>query len=407
MKLIITAFLYILAGNSLLYNQTIKINERGSKIVEFPDGSWKYFDENDPEDLKLQTSNGTTQSNPNSDLYSHIHKLYEASREKERELIKIKEDNRLEKVMLEYNLSAQKKDLSPFEINLLKEKISLNKQSGKALDKSLKSTKTASKSFLGMLNMESEKRAKAYLKYLKTLSKDQGLEIKKEYVGKGPVVEPTKNSVNDAPISDINPSNPTSKLSVPKPAVTRIKTAEDYAKYNEANDVYRHPISKPCEIEAEGKDEFTGKNRKDLAPEQWLFVTPEPMKKNLIDKEYINMTASLSSISGGTVFLTINITIASQDAPRLFGGLEKGSVVNIKFLDGTNIAIINNRNDFGTINPNDHSVSYRAQCTLGSAIQDMLATKEIDKIRLTWNAGYEDYEVFDIDLLRRQMNCLK
>ncbi|HMG13965.1 MAG TPA: hypothetical protein VK590_00890, partial [Saprospiraceae bacterium] len=195
-------------------------------------------------------------------------------------------------------------------------------------------------------------------------------------------------------------------LEIQKTPQSKVRTAEYYSKYSTSNDVYLHPPTKKCKVEFEGIDEFTGKKRKDMSAEPWFFLTPEAMKKSMGEKQYIYCTTSLSSITGGTAFLTINITIGSLDAPRLFGGLEKGSVINIKFLDGDNVAIINNRNDLGAMDSNSKSTTYRAQCTLGSTIQKMLATKEVDKIRVTWNAGYEDYEVYDVDLLIRQMNCL-
>lgn len=402
MKLVTAFIITILLLSIPLFSQHIKVNDRGEKIIEYSDGSWKYFDKNDPADLKLETANTPLLNNPDSDLYSHIHKLYQASVDKEKSLTRSKEDNRLEKVMLQYNLDAQKKDLEEVEIKIIKQKLIDNKLALKQIEKSIQSTNKETRKLFSMLNMESEKRAKAYLKYLKSISKDKGLEIKKE----------TSIAIQspDKPIEN-TPDNSQKSINIKSEQLKNVqiksRNAENYAQYNEAQDVYLHPLSKPCKVEAEGKDEFTGKNRKDLVPETWFFMTPEPMKNAFQNKEYINCSSSLSAISGGTVFLTINITIATLNANRLFGGLEKGSVITIKFLDGDNIAIINNRNDFGTINNNEQTVSYRAQCTLGSAVQDMIATKEIDKVRITWNAGYEDYEVFDVDLLMRQMKCLQ
>ena len=120
----------------------------------------------------------------------------------------------------------------------------------------------------------------------------------------------------------------------------------------------------------------------------------------------MNCKASLSSVSGGAMFLNLYFTIASKDAPKLFGGFEKGTVINLKFLDGDNLAIINNRTDPGIYEPGNQYVTFRAQCNLGANIQEEISKKSLDKIRVTWQTGYEDYEVYDVDLLKREFKCL-
>jgi hypothetical protein len=344
-----------------------------------------------------------------SEIYTQINNLYKATKEKDQALLKAKEENRLERVLIEYNMRIQKNELSPAEIKTLKEKLAVTNKKSDEIDKQISENKEEANTFLRMLNMESQKRDKAFTKYLNSVPKDKSIDINKASVIADS--DPVQKSVLEK--KEIVKG----KQSIPEPVVqsgyenlkpnqSKLRTADYYTRYSAANDVYLHPPNKKCMVEYEGIDEFSGKKRKDLVAEPIFFNTPDALKKSLGKRQYIYCTSSLSAITGGTAFLTLNVTIASLDVSKLFGGLEKGSVISIKFLDGENVAIINNRNDFGLIDANAKTTTYRAQCTLGSAIQKILATKEVDKIRITWNAGYEDYEVYDVDLLMRQMNCL-
>ena len=401
----VVIFISVLLGYNC-YSQTIMTNAKGEKIISYPDGSWKYLDSNNPDDKKLNTSLTHTKASNESDLYSQINELYKATKEKEQILIKTKEEIRLEKVLLEYNMRIQKNDFSVAEIKVLKSKISSVNLKSKEIDKQINSTQKESDTFLKMLKMESEKRAKAFIKYLNSLPNQRAYSLnnKPKIIGNEIINDSPPTEEDTFPIPSETKLKPIAENL--KSSSSKIRTSEYYSKYNEASDVFIHPIPKKCNIEFEGIDEFSGKKRKDIVSEPLFFMTPEPMKKNLGGKQYINCSAALSFVTGGSAFLTLNIVIASLDASRLFGGLEKGSVINLKFLDGDNIAIINNRNDFGIFDTNAKTTTYRAQCNLGAAIQKILATKELDKIRITWNTGYEDYEVYDIDLLIRQMNCL-
>lgn len=407
MKLVLALLFTCLLQIDNCFCQTITTNAKGEKIISYADGSWKYFDSNNPDDKNLISSLSPSKAAIETDLYSKINELYKATKEKEQILIKTKEEIRLEKVLLEYNLRIQKNDLSAVEIKALKSKISSVNLKSKENEKEIKSNQKESETFFKMLKMESEKRAKTFIKYLNSLPNQTSYSLnnKAKVIGSEIINDtpPTKEEKTFTIPSEIKPKPIAENIKTTAP---KIRTSDYYSKYNESDDVFLHPIPKKCKIEFEGLDEFSGKKRKDIVAEPLFSMTPEPMKKSLGDKQYINCSASLSFITGGSAFLTLNIAIASLDASRLFGGLEKGSVINLKFLDGDNIAIINNRNDLGIVDKNKGTTNYRAQCNLGAAIQKIMATKEIDKIRITWNTGYEDYEVYDIDLLIRQMNCL-
>lgn len=290
--------------------------------------------------------------------------------------------------LLEQSLKTEKKEMSESQIQQLKadvsgakDKVLLLKKEGKKLNEQIAILKA-------ILVSEPSKRTKEYAEYQKSNP-----------------TKPTEIQVLvQAELS--KETNETKQALINTTTVRKRMAAEDYSVYDIKLDPYFNPTTKPCHLEFNGTDEFTGKNRKDHAPELLFFFTPEAMYKFYPDHDYMNCKASLSSVSGGAMFLNLYFTIASKDAAKLFGGFEKGTVINLKFLDGDNLAIINNRTDPGIYEPGNRYVTFRAQCNLGANIQEEISKKSLDKIRVTWQTGYEDYEVYDVDLLKREFKCL-
>ena len=138
----------------------------------------------------------------------------------------------------------------------------------------------------------------------------------------------------------------------------------------------------------------------------FFTYTNEELRSVFRDKDYITCNGYLSSLSGGLKFLTLNITIASKTAQREYGILEKGGQINIKLLDGENVKLVNTKTSMGTENPLDDSVSYRAQYLVSSGDEKKLKKSEVDKVRIIWSSGYEDYEIYELDFFMDQFKCL-
>ena len=153
-------------------------------------------------------------------------------------------------------------------------------------------------------------------------------------------------------------------------------------------------------------DEFSGKKRRQVAKQILFSHTADEMRPFFNNKDYLTCNAYLSSLSGGYTFLSLEITIASNTAQRSYGIIEKGSVLNLKLMDETNIKLFNNKTDVGIVNKLDNSVTYNAQYLISSGAEKMLRKNEIDKIRVIWSSGYEDYDVYDLDFFINQFNCL-
>ena len=63
--------------------------------------------------------------------------------------------------------------------------------------------------------------------------------------------------------------------------------------------------------------------------------------------------------------------------------------------------------DEGAPDPSGSAFTFRAQYGLDRDILKKMQRLELDKIRVGWAAGYEDYDVQNVNLLRRQAKCLE
>ncbi|HRI61880.1 MAG TPA: hypothetical protein PK228_19210, partial [Saprospiraceae bacterium] len=153
-------------------------------------------------------------------------------------------------------------------------------------------------------------------------------------------------------------------------------------------------------------DEFSGQTYRETGREELFRYTNEVMKKVLPpDQPHIVCEAALSN-SGANSSLHLTFTIRDPNARKSFGSLAKGSIASLKFLDGDTFTLNNTRNDDGVRDESGQVFTYQAQYPLDAALVKKLRKTELDKLRVAWSTGYEDYDVQGIDVLMWEGKCL-
>lgn len=179
-----------------------------------------------------------------------------------------------------------------------------------------------------------------------------------------------------------------------------------FLKYDPAQDVMITPPKINCKIAYEGIDEFSGKKRKDLAPALFFNHTRDELRKILKNKEHISCYGHLASVTGGFRFLVLDFKIAASNAPKAFGGIEKGALLFVHLINGENVRLINNKANEGQYDPFTKEYNFQGQYLIHPKQEKQLVKSEIDKIRVVWARGYEDYEIYEVDFFIRQFECL-
>ena len=182
--------------------------------------------------------------------------------------------------------------------------------------------------------------------------------------------------------------------------------AKQFARYSPETDVVLHPPTPPCAFAANGRDEFSGETRRETQREELFRFTNDFMKPYLKDVPHILCEANL--VTAGTLTsLVLTFTINDQNARRAFGSIPQGSRATLKMIDGSTFNLMSLRGDDGQTDDSGRVTVYRAQYGLDRSLVKRLTDSELDKIRVSWSKGHEDYEIYNVDLLRRQIRCLE
>lgn len=184
------------------------------------------------------------------------------------------------------------------------------------------------------------------------------------------------------------------------------KSNVEYAKYDPLVDPSVNPPRPPCEVVFEGKDPFTGNYKKELKSQILFAHTEEFMRNALGTKEYITCKAQVTDVQGGYRYLNLTFTIASRDAQRSFGIVEKGSPIVFKLMNGTNITLMNTKTDLGLVNTNDNTTTYSLVMLVNKTDMRFIQNYELDMLRIAWSSGYEDYEILFTDVLQNLFQCV-
>ncbi len=196
-----------------------------------------------------------------------------------------------------------------------------------------------------------------------------------------------------------------------KPAPVKVKTESsktniNYKKYDPKEDVMAlTPLSSDCNLAFDGMDNFTGKKKQETVPIVLFAHTDDFMRATMKDKEFVTCEVTATRVEGSrTVYLNLKMTIQSKDAQRTFGFLDRGALIIFRFINGKKVNLTTNKTDIGAVDVDKGTTTFRAQLAIAEPIE--LTASELDAIRVSWSIGYEDYEIFDMDVLRNLFKCL-
>lgn len=160
-----------------------------------------------------------------------------------------------------------------------------------------------------------------------------------------------------------------------------------------------------CRVTTDTIDKATGRRRIMLEPSLIFTHTDPDLRPYFKNKELITCFGRLTKIDA-YLYLTIDFQIASSHSQRNFGSLESGSLLRIRLLDGKYVSLYNLKSDRGRIDEYSGNTIFMGQYPLGKDEIKMLLSSPLDKIRILWSTGYEDYDVYKIDFFIDQINCL-
>ena len=413
-----TILVFFLFPADAAFAQKLTTNDNGEKIVVYPDGSWHYFDEaaeiegragttvpqvqeadgkkskkakkNKRASSKKRNKQGKEKTSGKRSAREEergrrqaITRADQAAAEEENARIE-KEDAVFQRLFLEeeleaayHNIDRTTEDIAAIEVRLNKAK-----QVETVALARYENAKDRSKIFEKMIDMPEAKRAKLLARIN---AKDKAMS--KERQAQADIV-----SGASTPQGNYGSAS--------------LQNRPPIRNYDPKTNLLLNPPTIPCQLVFDDVDTFSGKKRKETAKKKFFTHTPERFRAYFKGREYIVCEGALLAVDGMPRSFNVDFTIATEQATREFGVLEKGSQFILRLIDGKRIILINSKTATGIADPVTKTTRYAAQYLVDKGQVKALREAEIDKVRIIWATGYEDYEVYEVDFFKDLFDCL-
>ncbi|MCB0599926.1 MAG: hypothetical protein KDC28_01810 [Saprospiraceae bacterium] len=385
MKDLILLFIGILFTSAALA-QTVQQNANGEWIVQFADGTWRYFEAGDS---VLVDQAATAGLSSDQVIVRQKVLLYYEQKHEELETLKGQlQDQEDLRSSVSHDLEAGKNTFTEPTKKNLEAQI---RNIGRSITQLEKKIKEASKPY---------EEATQLLRATPTYQAKwlEGYERKHGPIdaGAGTIrIREPELIMTDAPVDmEKHPE-------IPRQENTSANPAGSYRWLPDATVV----PEAGCAYAYDDTDPLSKQHRIDVAKEVLLEYTHEPLRSYYKDKPYLTCAGYLSA-QPGYKYLTLEITIHSERARQSFGSLVKGTALTIRLIDGNVLYLTTNNTDNGAVDLARRTTTYTSTYVLSKKAEKILSQSELDLIRVVWSTGYEDYDIYNLDFFIHQFNCL-
>lgn len=141
-------------------------------------------------------------------------------------------------------------------------------------------------------------------------------------------------------------------------------------------------------------------------PQRLFTYTDENLRPFLDGKEYLSCLTWISRDRRGDRFLHLRLTFANPNATTSYGFLEQNSSLSLHLLNGRHLSLQATRKAVGILDHNRKEVNYNVTYALPRGAAQELENQPLDYVRVFWSSGYEEYQIYQVDALRRVLECL-
>ncbi len=405
--LLVFVFTVFSIGISTLNAQKILLTESGQKILLASDGSWSIvkFDETIDPQGNIVSESGTSLDAfqaPNAGKYpltveqkATVKNMLKSLLSDEAQLLVNREffnDNIV--VLTEKKRKAKESD-NKAEEKELKKQIKITEASAKSSNKAYEESSKLIADANDLLNGKVKKREKYIAKLVQVTETPQN-----NNSGMGGIIE-NKDEVKLELSQSIQENTIEEKIET-KPAKIKaaFPTSFTVPKENYPRDKY------DCEITFDGYDDILGTDKKEVKSEFFFGYSQEKMKSYFKSDDFIKCDAFVSKV-GKKYYITLNLRVKSKDAKKTYGMLRANETMRFEMIDGSKIYCTSMIQDDGTIEPYTGNTLYNGIFEISKDDIKTLKDTFLDNIGVIWSSGYEQYNIFNVDFLKNQLECLE
>jgi hypothetical protein len=159
--------------------------------------------------------------------------------------------------------------------------------------------------------------------------------------------------------------------------------------------------SRKCEISYE--DRF----RKDLKKELLFTFTDERLRPYLKGKDYLKCEANLIGKSNNEISLQLGFTFAYPNAREAYGFIENGSILTVELFNGEKVVLRSGGMEGGKYDTTTEELTYEVSYLINEELLEVLGKNEVSSFTVFWSSGFERYESYQVDFFIHQIGCLK
>lgn len=342
----------------LLLAQTVEYNEEGERIIRFPDGSWRYYEPADS--VYLESEKSVTTESPEEHAQNDISSATPALQDK---------------------ISSSKKEIEAIEkeiVRLMERRVALNEQLLKTDDPKKKLD----------LNTELQKVIHSE-KEQKRLHQDLQSELE-----------------NLKAIAATSEEEQTAYLE--GDSDTEVEDGE--IKYDDGRSIKTIPnhiyeVEQECKVN-KSKDDFSGRTKTQVNSSIFFEYTPKVMRSYLDEKAFITAYVSTFHIQG-RFYLNLIVDVASDKARQTYGYINSNGQLMLQLVNGDIYTLKSTGSSTGNLMSNGKFTRYDVAYSMDPRMIKQLEKYPLNKIRLVWSTGYEDYDIYFVDVLKDQLTCLQ
>lgn len=161
-----------------------------------------------------------------------------------------------------------------------------------------------------------------------------------------------------------------------------------------------------CQIVFDGVDPNSLQRKVQTNSENLISYTHKKLESYYKDQSFLTGDVSLVKL-GKDKFLVLEILVRSRDAIKNYGIIQVGSPMKFELLNGESAYLFAYAKAEGVPVPQTNQVRYQVFYFMNKSEYKRLRKSEIDTVGIMWTSGYEKYEVYNLDVLQRQITCIE
>ncbi len=140
--------------------------------------------------------------------------------------------------------------------------------------------------------------------------------------------------------------------------------------------------------------------------EPFFTYTPAKIKPFYKEEDYLVVSASLEKIDG-KYYLILNLRFRSKDVGKSYGYVRRGEHLFLYFVDQRKTLISSVIDSDPQLEPITGNTKYELVYEIDKESKNLLKEEYLDKIGIMYSSGYEEYLLYDVDLIMNQLNCVE